>query len=286
MKPYEKRFIRPMVDDDVKRLLQIRIRRISAYDIEHNRKDIDDIVGKIREVDKKLRNMTKTTVDYVVSLLERFGDDFPRRTKIGAIETVDKKAVARKNLKLSYDSKTGFFGSAVRGDLFRISVSEYDLVLGIAADGSYKIMPPPDNVNFPAKLTYCHPFDPEKGAEFTLVCRDGKRISFAKRFKIEKLIRNKEYRLITDEKGRVDMLLQGGETGTVKLTYVPPKRQRVKGSEYDLSKLELTSTGARGTRLAPKPVGRVSFKPAPAPKPTKGAAKGKNGGGGAQPELF
>ena len=288
MKKFERDFVRPMVDDDVKRLLEIRIRRISAYDIERNREEIDEVIAKIAAVDEKLANMKRTTIQYVESLLERYGDDFPRRTEITRIESVDKKAVARQNIKLSYDPDSGFFGSAVKGDLFRLNVSEYDFVLAIAADGTYRIMPPVDKVFFGAKLLYCHPFDPEAGSEFTLVYRDAKRMCFAKRFRIEKFIRNKEYRLVKDEKGRVDLLLQEGEIGSAKLTYVAQKRQRVKGSEYDLSQLESTSPTARGTRLAPKPVARVSFKPGAKKKAKKKSPAKKSGGGGgdAQTELF
>ncbi|MFP6607277.1 MAG: DNA topoisomerase IV subunit A [Myxococcota bacterium] len=290
MKKFEEHFIRPMVDDDVKRLLEIRIRRISAYDIERNREEVDEIISKIGAVDEKLANMKRTSIHYVESLLERYGDEFPRRTAITEIETVDKKAVARQNVKLSYDSDTGFFGSAVKGDLFRMSVSEYDLVLAIAADGSYRILPPVDKVFFGAKLLYCHPFDPDAGAEFTLVYRDAKRMCFGKRFRIQKFIRNKEYRLVKDEKGRVDLLLQEGESGSAKLTYVAQKRQRVKGSEYDLSQLEPTSPTARGARLAPKPVARVSFKPAAkkkrTPKKKAPAKKSSQSDGDEQPELF
>jgi topoisomerase-4 subunit A len=290
MKKFEEHFIRPMVDDDVKRLLEIRIRRISAYDIERNREEIDEIISKIGAVDEKLANMKRTSIHYVESLLERYGADFPRRTAITEIETVDKKAVARQNVKLSYDSDTGFFGSAVKGDLFRMSVSEYDVVLAIAADGSYRILPPVDKVFFGAKLLYCHPFDPDAGAEFTVVYRDAKRMCFGKRFRIQKFIRNKEYRLVKDEKGRVDLLLQEGESGSAKLTYVAQKRQRVKGSEYDLSQLEPTSPTARGARLAPKPVARVSFKPAAkkkrTPKKKAPAKKSSQSDGDEQPELF
>ena len=261
MKKFRSLLIRPMVEEDVKRLLEIRIRRISAYDIERNRSEIDETVQKIAEVDRKLENMTRTSTDYVESLLKRFGDEHPRRTEIANIESVDKKSVARQNVKLSYDPKSGFFGSEVRGDLFRMSVSEYDLVLAIATDGSYRILPPADKTFFGSRLLYCYPFDLEAGAEFTVVYRDSKKLAFAKRIRILKFIRNKEYRLIKDAKGRVDLLLQEGETGVVKLTYVPQKRQRLKGSEFDLARLEVISSGARGTRLASKPVSRIRFKP-------------------------
>ena len=65
-------FIRPMVEDDVKRLLEIRIRRISAYDIERNRKEIDDIIAALKQIDTKLKHLKRTTIQYVESL--RFGE--------------------------------------------------------------------------------------------------------------------------------------------------------------------------------------------------------------------
>ena len=86
------------------------------------------------------------------------------------------------------------------------------------------------------------------------------------------------------------LLLQQEESGSAKLTYVAQKRQRVKGSEYDLSQLEPTSPTARGARLAPKPVARVSFKPAAkkkrTPKKKAPAKKSSQSDGDEQPELF
>jgi topoisomerase-4 subunit A len=277
MAKYKKLFVRPMVEEDVKRLLEIRIRRISAYDIEKNRKDIDDIIKQIKAVNAKLRNMKKTTVAYVKALLEKYGDRYPRRTEITQIKAVDKKAVARQNIKLSYDKESGFFGSEVRGDMFKMTVSEYDLILGIASDGSYRVMTAPEKVLFTGRLLYCEIFDPEEGAEFTVVYRDKQRMSFGKRIKILKFIRNKEYALIKDKAGKVDLLLGGDEGGELTMHFVPAKRQRVKTASYDLAELAPTSPTARGARLAPKPVARVQYKASakPSPKPKKSASKKK-----------
>ena len=274
MARHKKLFVRPMVDEDVTRLLEIRIRRISAYDIENNRKDIEEIDKKIKAVDSKLRNMKKTTIAYVKGLLEKYGERFPRRTEITRIKAVDKKAVARQNIKLAYDKESGFFGSDVRGDEFKLTVSEYDLVLGIAQDGTFRVMPPPEKILFSAKLIYCAPFDPERGAEFTVVYRDKSKIAYGKRIRIEKFIRNKEYQLIKGKQGKVDLLLAEGETGSVDLGFVPAKRQRVKGASFDLSTLQPTSPTARGARLAAKPVSRVKFQKADAaPKKRASSAK-------------
>ena len=259
MKKHQRLFVRPMVEEDVTRLLDLRIRRISAYDIERNREEIEEIDKKIKAIERKLKNMTKTTVDFLEGMIEKYGERFPRRTTLAEIEAVDKRAVARQNLRLSYDKKSSFFGTDVRGDQFKLTVSEFENVLAIAKDGTYRIMNAPEKVFFTGPLIYAETFDPDVGVEFTVVYRDKKRMAYAKKIKIEKFIRNREYRLIKDKGGRIDLLLPAGETGTVHMDFVPAKRQRLKEADFDLTTLELTSPSARGARMAPKPVGKVKF---------------------------
>jgi topoisomerase-4 subunit A len=270
MAQYKKLFVRPMVDEDVKRLLEIRIRRISAYDIDKNRRDIVEVQKAIDAVDKKLRNMRRTTIDYVKGLIKKYGDRFPRRTEITRIKAVDKKAVARENIKLSYDKKSGFFGSDVRGDQFKMTVSEYALILGIASDGTYRIMSPPEKILFSGKLLHCEPFDPDKGVEFTIVYRDKQKVAYGKRIRIEKFIRNREYALIKGKAGKIDMILPGDAQGKLLMDFVPAKRQRVKKANYDIAELQFISPTARGSRLAPKAVAKIKLEKAAA-KPSGGS---------------
>lgn len=275
MAKYKKLFVRPMVDDDIKRLLEVRIRRISAYDIEKNRKDIEEVAAQIKAVEKKLKNMKRTTIEYVRGLTEKYGDRYPRRTEVTRIKAVDKKAVARQNIKLSYDKESGFFGSEVRGQHFKMTVSEFDLILGIASDGTYRIMPPPEKVLLSGKLLHCEPFDPDKGAEFTVVYRDKQKIAYGKRIRIEKFIRNREYQLIKGKAGKVDLLLGSDAQGMLKMDFVPVKRQRVKHATFDIGELAFVSPAARGTRLAPKAVAKMKLdkgtaKPAKGKKPSSG----------------
>ena len=291
MQKHKRLFVRPMVDEDISRLLEVRIRRISAYDIERNRQEIADIDKKIKEIERKLKNMVKTTVDYLEGMIEKYGDQYPRRTKITEIEQVDKKAVARQNLRLSYDKKSSFFGTDVRGDQFKMTVSEFEHVLGIAKDGTYRVMNAPEKVLFTGAMIYAELFDPDKGTEFIVVYRDKKKMAFAKKIKIEKFIRNREYRLIKDAGGRVDLLLGPDELGTVHMDFVPAKRQRLKKADFDLATLDWTSPSARGVRMAPKPVGKIKFEAAPessgsAKKSTGKATKGKGKKGGEQGDLF
>jgi topoisomerase-4 subunit A len=292
MRLHEALFVRPMQDEDVTRLLRLEIRRISAYDIERNRDEIAALEERIAEIDAKLADLTGTAIAYVRELLEKYGADHPRRTRLTRFDEIDVKTVARASLKLAYDPKTGLFGSQVKGSRFKLTVSEHDLVLGIADDGSYRVMTAPEKVFFSGKLIHCEPFDPESGFEFTLVYRDAMRVAYGKRVKIDRFIRNREYRLVKDAKGRVDLLLPDGSEGIVSLEFAPAPRQRVKTARFDLTRLELTGTTARGIRLAPKPVAKLKLlarkpkrKAEPAKPKLEPPKKKVGSGGGSPPEL-
>ncbi|HXZ84203.1 MAG TPA: hypothetical protein VEI82_01825, partial [Myxococcota bacterium] len=258
MAEFKRQFVRPMVAEDVKRLLEIRIRRISAYDIEKHKQELAGVESDLETTRRKLKQLTKTVIAWLEALLEKYGERYKRKTRITSIEEVDKKAVATANIKLSYDEESGFFGSDVRGSEHQLQVTEYDRVLAVSSDGSYRIMAPPKKVLLPRKLLWVGLFDAEKGKDFTLVYRDGARNAFGKRVHIESFIHDKEYRLFKDEKGKLDLLLEGDAApGKVHLAFVAQKRQRQKEAEFDLGELEFAGTNARGQRLAPKPVARV-----------------------------
>ncbi|HPG28523.1 MAG TPA: hypothetical protein PLW10_23025, partial [Myxococcota bacterium] len=111
-----------------------------------------------------------------------------------------------------------------------------------------------------------------------------KKEAFAKKIRIEKFIRNREYQLIKDKGGKIDLLLPEGESGVVEMEFVPAKRQRLKEAVFDLGELDFTSPSARGTRIAPKPVGKLKHVPGAksAGKKASGGAKGAGKRGAAK----
>ena len=259
MREHEAQFVRPLSEEDVKRLLELRIRRISAYDVERSRAEEAEIEERLAAVRDRLADLRRTAIAYLQDLIDRYGDEFPRRTRLASFQAVNRKAVARPTLKLAYDEETGFLGSAVKGDRFALQISEYDLVLAIADDGSFRVMTPPEKQLISGKLLHCAVFDPERGAAFTIVYRDRKRIAWGKRVTIQSFIRNKEYQLIKDKAGRIDLLLPGEARGHIWLKFAPAPRQRVREDTFDLALLEATGTAARGSRLAPKPVAQLKL---------------------------
>ena len=255
--PFLGELARPVTDDDLERLLSIPIRRISRFDIDKQRRDVEATIAAIKQVRAKLRRLTATTIEYLRYLLDKYGPRYPRRTEIRAFEAVDVRAVARQNIKLSYDADTGFFGSDVKGGKFELQVSEYDRILLISRDGSYRVIGPEEKVLIPDKVIWAGVLDPDEGRRFTLVYRLDDRSAWGKKVHIRSFIRDKEYELIKGRKGRLDILSEGDLEGVLQLDFVPRKRQRVLEATFDLSELEETGITARGKRLAPKPVARI-----------------------------
>ena len=97
----------------------------------------------------------------------------------------------------------------------------------------------------------------EDGLIFTVLYRDKAKNAYAKKIKIEKFTRGREYELIKGKAGKIDKLIEGEGSSVVTLDFVAAKRQRVTSAEFDLSTLEFCGPSARGTRMAPKPVAKV-----------------------------
>jgi topoisomerase-4 subunit A len=257
MEAYSDFFIRPMVDEDVERLLKIPIRRISLYDIEKFRKQIDDIVRQLRKVRGQLKNLTRTTIGYLEGLIEKFAGNYPRRSEPTSFEVVSKEDVARQTLKLSYDSESGFFGYEVKGDKYEMTVSEYDKILIVTGDGVYRIISPPDKILVGQKVLALQPFDKDEGAILTYIYRDLDKNAWAKKIHITGFIHGKEYDLVKDREGKIDKFWVGEPEHVIYLKFVPRKRQRKVEDFFDLSGLDVCGLGARGTRMATKPVSLV-----------------------------
>jgi topoisomerase-4 subunit A len=274
LEPFLEELDREVTEEDVERLLKIPIRRISQYDIDKNRRDISETVKSIKTTRGKLRRLTKTTIKWLEEILAKFGDRWPRRSEITTFGTVDVRAVARQNLKVSYENDTGFFGTAVKGDRFQLTVSEYDKILLISKDGTYRVVSPEEKIFVPGKVIWAGVLDPDEGRTFTVVYRNYDRMTYGKKVHIRAFIKDREYRLVKDERGKIDFLIEGDSDDLVHMDFVPAKRQRVHEADFDLAELEFKGTTALGRRLAPKPVARLKKMkrgdtplPEPAPEP-------------------
>ena len=261
MAAYREFFVREMTEEDVDRLLKIPIRRISLYDINKFRHEIDDIVRAIKECQKKLKNLVQTTIAYLGGLIDKYAKLYPRRTELVGFDVVLKKDVARQTLKLAYDPATGYFGSESKGEGFPLTVSEYDKILIVLADGTYRIVTPPEKMLLKAKPTAIEVFDSAKGAILTYLYRDTDFCLWAKKIHITGFIHAKEYDLIKDKKGKIDHFWVGEPPAGYKafFHFKPAKRQRKMEDTARLDNIEICGLAARGTRLSDKAVAQVKL---------------------------
>ncbi len=274
MKPFKKMFVRAMTDEDVTRLLDLRIRRISAYDIKKNRGEIDDIVAAIKQCNAKLKNLTKTTIGWLSGLIEKYKDQYPRRTEIETFHTVDKVAVAKANIRMSYDRDAGYFGSSVRGSEFVMNVTEYDKILVVTADGTYRIMAPTEKAWMPGPVLHASVWDGQKGVHFVLVYLDADRVAWGKRVHIERFITNKTYSLAKEGSVGIEFLSEKKNPGVLRLNMVPAKRQKVRAVAVDLGKVPACGLTARGIKLSQKPVQNAELMPEGTRPPREKAVEG------------
>ena len=192
--PFKDRLKREIVDEDIERLLAIQIKRISLFDIRKNQKDIDDILNQIEKIKKHLKRLRSFTIKYLQNLLNTYGHLYPRKTVIvDKFKQIDRKAAALNNIKVGWDKKNGYIGTAVKSDEM-LTCNEFDHLLCLQRNGNYKIISLPEKV-YVGRLYDCRRYD--KNAEFGVVYSDTKTKKFyAKRCNIAKFIKDKDYNII------------------------------------------------------------------------------------------
>lgn len=249
MNKFKSMFIRELKQDDIEKLLEIKIKRISRYDIDRHRKNIDEIVRNIEDINKKLSNVTKYTIEYLNKLLEKYGELYPRRTKISKIETISLKEISKADIKVYWDKEGGFFGTDVKGDHYFIA-SDFDKFLVITSDCKYKIVSVESKVFVDTNVLYINKFDIKK--VFSLIYTDqNSKISYIKKFKIKQFMANRIYHLGLSDNCRVDYLSTVAND-KVKVRYVKKPKQKVNEEIFDFANIEIKSVAARGNRVSKK----------------------------------
>jgi len=256
-KPFTKQLVREIVDADVEKLLQVRIRRISLFDINKHREEMEKTKVELDETRKNLKGLTKYVIGHLEALLEKYGPQYPRlTTKSARHEEVDVKAVAFKSFKVAYDRETGYVGYKVSGEEFKLECTKFDKILLVFKDGTYKVSELPEKLFVGQELFYCGLPDREK--VFTCAYTD-RNASYLKRFTFGGTILNKAY-LCIPEKSRI--LFFAPETP--KLLYVrykPAPHQKISQQTCEPEQVEVKSPKTRGRQLSIKDISSITAEP-------------------------
>jgi topoisomerase-4 subunit A len=246
---------RDVVQSDVDMLLEVRIKRISLFDINQNKRDIDNLVLDLGKVVKNLKRLVDYTVDYLQALIDKHAKNFPRRTKTTEVEEVDVRELTSTELTITYDKPSGYIGHAVKTgeDLFHCS--SLDKVMLVWKDGRYKMLPPPDKLFVDKDLIYAAKFDRER---VMTVLFTSDQTTYVKKFEFGGAIQNKEYNLIPD-KGKV-LLLEETPPETIYIKFKPMKGQRVHQMTVDVKALEVKGVKTWGNQVTFKGIESASVK--------------------------
>src|SRR2546426_4521762 len=139
-KTFRKQLVRELSDPDVERLLQVRIRRISLFDINQHRQEMEKVTADLAETRKNLKNLTKYVVTHLQALLAKYGPLYPRLTKSSRYDEVDAKEVAFKAFKVGYDRESGYVGHKVSGGEFNVECTKFDKLIVVFKDGHYQVV--------------------------------------------------------------------------------------------------------------------------------------------------
>jgi len=256
-KPFKRQLVRDLTDPDVDRLLQVRIRRISLFDINKHREEMEQAKAGLAETQKNLKNLTRYAIGHLEALLEKYGPQYPRlTTKSARHEEVDAKAVAFKAFKVAYDRESGYVGYKVNGEEFKTECTKFDKILLVFKDGTYKVSELPEKLFVGPELFYCGL--PDRERVFTCAYTD-RNASYLKRFKFGGTILNKAYSCIP-EKSRI--LFFAPETPKVLyIRYKPAPHQKISQQTCDPNQIEIKSAKTRGRQISIKDISSVTAEP-------------------------
>jgi topoisomerase-4 subunit A len=255
--PFNKQLIRDIVDADVERLLQVRIRRISLFDINKHREEMEKTKVELDETRKNLKGLTKYVIGHLEALLEKYGPQYPRlTTKSARHEEVDAKAVAFKAFKVSYDRESGYVGCKVSGEEFKLECTKFDKILLVFKDGTYKVSELPEKLFVGPELFYCGL--PERERIFTCAYTD-RNASYLKRFTFGGTILNKAYSCIP-EKSRI-LFFCPDTPHLLYIRYKPAPHQKISQQNCNPNEIEVKSAKTRGRQISIKDISSITAEP-------------------------
>ena len=252
--PFRKRLRRDITAEDVEKLLQIRIRRISLYDISKNREDIEKILKELAEVEENLKGLRGYAVKYLKALIKRYKDQYPRLSSVATFGEIEVRALTATELTLKVDRENGYIGHDIRSTETLFQCSSLDKIIVCWEDGRYKVMPPPDKFFVDKSMIYCAIFDRDRQMTCAYTQTDNG-FSYLKRFTFGGAIQNKEYRLAPE--GCEVQLLVEGTPESIYLKYRPAKSQRIHQQVFTPSEVMVKGVATRGIQMTSKSIAKI-----------------------------
>ena len=268
MKQYQDLLHREIVMDDILKLVEKPVRKISKFDTKALDEKIYALEDEMKNVRDKLEHLTQYTIDWFRSLKKKYGKDHPRLTEITSFETIAATKVVNNNAKLYANLAEGFVGIGLKssdGAEYIADCSDLSEIIVIGKDGKYRVTKVADKAFFGKDLLWAGVFNRNDARTiYNVIYRDGKGpVHYAKRFAITSITRDKEYDITTGAEGSKILWFSvnhNGEAETVKISLRPKKGIKKSQLEYDFSTLAIKGRTSRGNLVTKYPVQKIQLK--------------------------
>jgi len=250
LRPYRDQLQRDLTAQDVERLLGIPIRRISLFDLEKNRSDIERLRAQLAAAEQELAALVPYAVRYLRNLLKKHGADYPRRTRLAHFGEISERELTADALAIAYDREKGYIGHKISGGHL-LSCSPLDRLLLVWKDGRCKVVAPPDKMFVDTSLIYCSVLDRER---VMTVVFEWDFFTHIKKFAPGGLITNRESRLAP--RGAGILLLADDNPRLLYVRYAPDARSKIRQQEFRIERVPVRDRDAKGHVLTSK---RIEF---------------------------
>ena len=265
LKPHIAHLIREVTEEDITRLTEIKIKRISKFDLDKAQQFIESLEDKIANVKHHLAHLVDFAVEYFKNLKAKYGKDKERRTEIRTFDTIDASKVAVANTRFYVDRVEGFIGTSLKKDEFLFECSDIDDIIVFRQDGTM-IVTKVDAKTFVGKgIIHVGVWRKnDKRTIYNLIYRDAKNgPAYQKRFAVTGITRDKEYDLTAGNKGSEVLYFSANPNGEAEVISIILKtHQRIKKLKFDLDFADLAVKGrsSKGNLVTKYPIKKIELK--------------------------
>ncbi len=268
MRTYQNLFKREITMEDINRLVEKPVRKISKFDTKAMDEKLRGIEAEMEEVQNHLEHLVEFTINYFLNLKKKYGKPYTRLTEITSFENIEVTRVVNNNAKLYANKAEGFVGIGLKKEdnaEFICDCSDLSEIIVFRKDGKYLVTKVSDKAFFGKDLLYVGVFDRNDARTiYNTIYREGKTsVTYAKRFAVTSITRDKEYDITQGTPGSTILWFTAngnGEAESVKIYLRPRPKLKKLIDEYDFSQLAIKGRASRGNLVSKNPIQRIQLK--------------------------
>ncbi len=265
LKPHTGHLLRAVTEEDILRLTEIRIKRISRFDLNKFKENIAALEGKIEQVKHHLGNLVQYAIDYYLNIQKKYGKDRQRKTELRIFDTIDATKVAVANEKFYANFEEGFIGTSLKKDQYLFDCSDIDDIITFRKDGRMKVVKVEAKTFIGKDIVHVAIWKKnDKRTVYNMIYREGREGPYyMKRFSVTGVTRNTDYPLASDKRGSEMLYFSAnpnGEAETVTVLLKPNPRIRKNKMDLDFSELAIKGRDSKGNLVTKYSVKKVDLK--------------------------